>query len=401
MAQKPDKAQKTEKPTDRRKKKAREDGQVVKSADVVPWLLVLVSTFVLPTFLALAGDELTELMGQIRRAAADPSPATAAAATRDAFLTTLTLTIPLLLGAMVIAFVGTLGQVGPMLSIKAARPQFKRLNPVAGLKRIVSAKGQWEAAKAVLRLVVVAIVAIPLMYETGQDLAAGGMTLGVGLEYIGGRLLELTRLVALLALVVSAADYGMQKRNHIKDLMMSKQEIKDEQKQSDGDPMMKGRMRAAARELSRNRMLANVADASVIVVNPTHFSVALRYDPVIGVPTVVAKGVGSAALKLRQEGLEALVPVVECKPLARALYRVCDVGSPVPNEMFQGVAVLLAFVQRLGVRRTLGGIHVLPHDTDALALPDRIRQAAERAIAADDESANRPRTPVATPGRAR
>ncbi|MEM9466960.1 MAG: EscU/YscU/HrcU family type III secretion system export apparatus switch protein [Actinomycetota bacterium] len=383
MAQKPDKAQKTEKPTERRKKKAREDGQVVRSAEVVPWLLVLVSTFVMPNFLGLAGEVLTDQMGEIRAAAADPSPAAAINAVQSAFFAVLTLTVPLLLGAMVIAFVATIGQVGPLLSVKAVRPQFKRLNPATGLKRIVSAKGQWEAAKAILRLVVVAIVAIPLMYETGTDLAAGGMTLGAGLEYIGGRLLELTRLVAFLALVVSAADYAMQKRNHIKDLMMSKQEIKDEQKQSDGDPLMKGRMRAAARELSRNRMLANVADASVIVVNPTHFSVALRYDPVIGVPTVVAKGVGSAALRLRQEGLEAMVPVVECKPLARALYRVCDVGSPVPNEMFQGVAVLLAFVQRLGVRRTLGGIHVLPHDTDALALPDRIRKAAERAMAAD------------------
>ncbi len=383
MSSKPDKAQKTEKPTDRRKKKAREDGQVVKSAEVVPWLLVLIATFVMPSYLGVAGDVLIERTVEIKAAAADPSPAMAATAVREGFFATLTLTVPLLLGAGVIAFLGTIGQVGPLLSMKAVRPQFKRLNPATGLKRIVSAKGQWEAAKAILRLVVVAVVAVPLMYDTGQDLAAGGMTLGSGLSYLGGRLLQLVRMVAFLALLVSAADYGMQKRNHLKDLMMSKQEIKDEQKQSDGDPMMKGRMRAAARELSRNRMLANVADASVIVVNPTHFSVALRYDPLIGVPTVVAKGVGSAALKLRQEGLEKMVPVVECKPLARALYRVCDVGTPVPNEMFQGVAVLLAFVQRLGVRRTLGGIHVLPHDVDALALPDRIREAAERAIAAD------------------
>jgi len=378
-----DKAQKTEKPTDRRKKKAREDGQVVKSAEVVPWLLVLIATFVMPTFLGVAGEVLFDRVGEIRAAAADPSPAAAVTAVREAFFAVLTLTVPLLVGAAAIAFVGTIGQVGPLLSIKAARPQFKRLNPWSGLKRIVSAKGQWEAAKAILRLIVVAVVAIPLMVDTGNDLAAGGMTLGAGLGYIGGRLLQLVRMVAFLALLVSAADYAMQKRNHIKDLMMSKQEIKDEQKQSDGDPLMKGRMRQAARELSRNRMLANVADASVIVVNPTHFSVALRYDPLVGVPIVTAKGVGNAALQLREEGLEKMVPVVECKPLARALYRVCDIGTAVPNEMFQGVAVLLAFVQRLGARRTLGGIHVLPHDTDALALPDRIREAAERAIAAD------------------
>ncbi|MEM9200546.1 MAG: EscU/YscU/HrcU family type III secretion system export apparatus switch protein [Actinomycetota bacterium] len=383
MAGQSDKAQKTEKPTERRKKKAREDGQVVKSAEVAPWLLVLVATFVMPTFLNVAGDILFERMAEIRDAGAEPSPAAAAEAIREGFFAVATLTAPLLIGAAVIAFLATIGQVGPLISVKAVRPQFKRLNPYTGIKRIFSAKGQWEAVKALLRLVVVTIVAIPIMYDTGQDLAAGGMSLGAGLGYIGGRLLELVRMVALLALIVSAADYGMQKRNHIKDLMMSKQEIKDEQKQTDGDPLMKGRMRQAARELSRNRMLANVNNASVIVVNPTHFSVALAYDPVIGVPTVVAKGVGSAALKLRQDGLEKMIPVVECKPLARALYRVCDVGSTVPNEMFQGVAVLLAFVQRLGVRRTLGGIHVLPHDTDALAIPDRIREAAERAIASE------------------
>ncbi len=162
---------------------------------------------------------------------------------------------------------------------------------------------------------------------------------------------------------------------------MTKQEIKDEQKQSDGDPMLKGRMRRAAQDLSRNRMLASTADATVIVVNPTHFSVALRYDPGIGVPVVIAKGVGAAALRIRAEGLEAAVPVVECKPLARALYRVCGIGSPVPTDLFQGVAVLLAVVHRLGNRRSLGGIHVLPHDIDALALPDRVREAAERALA--------------------
>ena len=267
------------------------------------------------------------------------------------------MTVPILLGAMVIAFVATIGQVGPLLSIKAVRPQFKRLNPVAGLKRIVSVKGQWEAAKAVLRLCVVAVIAIPLMYDTGQDLATGGLSLGDGLEYLGGRLLELTRMVALLALVVSAADYGVQKRNHLKDLMMSKQEIKDEQKQSDGDPLMEGRMRQAARELSRNRMLANVADASVIVVNPTHVRRLLRRNDRRtdrGGQGCQERSIAAPSGRTRGSGTGRRVQTA-----GSGLYRVCDIGNPVPNEMFQGVAVLLAFVQRLGVRRTLGGVHVL------------------------------------------
>lgn len=376
-----DRAQKTEKPTERRKKKARDDGQVVKSQEVAPWLLVLVMTFVAPLYLSKAGEILTASLAEIRAAAADPSPAVAGAAIRGAFFDVLALTLPILVGGGVIALAATVGQVGFMISPKAARPQFKRLNPVAGLKRIVSAKGQWEAAKALLRLIAVAVVAVPVMVSVGRDLAQGGLPLGDGLAYIGSRLLELVRMVSFLALLLAAADYGMQRRNHIRDLMMTKQEIKDEQKQSDGDPLMKGRMRRTAQELSRNRMLAGAADATVIVVNPTHFSVALRYDPLVGVPIVVAKGVGGAALRIRKEGLEAAVPVVECKPLARALYRVSAVGTPIPNEMFQAVAVLLAFVHRLGARRSLGGIHVMPQDTDALGLPDRLRKAAELALA--------------------
>ena len=376
-----DKSQKTEKPTERRKKKAREDGQVVKSPEIVPWLLVLVLTFVIPAYLSRAAGVLTSRLAQVQAAAAEPTPAVAGAAIRGALLDVFTLTLPVLIGAGVIALAATVGQVGFIISPKALKPQFKRLNPVTGLKRIVSAKGQWEAAKAILRLIVVAVVAIPVVIGVGTDLADGGLPLGDGLAYTGAQLLMLVRMVAFLALLLSAADYGMQRRNHLRDLRMSKQEIKDEQKQSDGDPMLKGRMRRTAQELSRNRMLASTADATVIVVNPTHFSVALRYDPGIGVPVVIAKGVGASALRIRAEGLEASVPVVECKPLARALYRVCGVGSPVPTEMFQGVAVLLAFVHRLGNRRSLGGIHVLPHDIDALALPDRVREAAERALA--------------------
>ena len=376
-----DKTQKTEKPTERRKKKAREDGQVVKSPEIVPWLLVLVITFVAPVYLGRAGDILTARFAQVQAAAADPTPEAAGAAISGAMFDVFTLTIPILLGAGVIALAATVGQVGFMVSSKALKPQFKRLNPVTGLKRIVSAKGQWEAAKAILRLIVVAVVVIPILIGVGNDLAAGGLPLGDGLAYLGGQLLALIRLVAFLALLLSAADYGMQRRNHLRDLRMTKQEIKDEQKQSDGDPLVKGRIRRTAQELSRNRMLASTADATVIVVNPTHFSVALRYDVAVGVPVVIAKGVGQSALRIRAEGLAASVPVVECKPLARALYRVCGVGSPVPNEMFQGVAVLLAFVHRLGNRRSLGGIHVMPHDMDALALPDRLREAAERALA--------------------
>lgn len=377
-----DKSQKTEKPTDKKKRDAKKEGQVVRSQDLVPWLLVVVATFLMPAYLSRAGTVLTERLARVKIVAADPSIEAAQAELSGALRDLFGLCVPVLLAAAAIALVATIGQTGFMLSAKSLKPQWKRLNPATGLKRIVSPRGQWEAAKSALRLGMVALVAVPIVLGTAEDLAGRSQfELGASLAYLGGRLIDLARLVGILGLVISAADYGMQRRNHLRELKMSKQEIKDEQKQTDGDPLIKGRMRRAAQELSRNRMLAKTADATVIVVNPTHFSVALKYDEDLGVPIVIGKGVGAAALKIRAEGLAASVPVVECRPLARALYRVCAVGGPVPAELFQGVAVLLAFVHRLGTRRSLGGIHLLPFDIEALAIPER---AARPAVAADE-----------------
>ncbi len=378
-----DRTQKTEKPTARRRKKARTDGQVVRSQDLVPWLLVFIATFVIPSYISVAGDVLITRLVQVQAVAAEPTTAAAGGAIRGALFDLMTLTFPVLIGAAVISLAASIAQTGLILSAKAVKPQPKRLNPIAGLKRLVSVKGQWEAVKASMRLCVVGFVAVPMVLGVASDLGGRSeIEFGSALGYVGGRLLDLARMVSFLGLIISAADYAVQRRNHMRDLKMTKQEVKDEQKQSDGDPLVKGRIRRNAQQLSRNRMLAGAGDATVIVVNPTHFSVALRYDESMGVPVVVAKGVGGAALRLRSKGLAANVPVVECKPLARALFRVCDVGTAVPNELFQGVAVLLAFVQRLGHRRSLGGVHVMPHDMDALALPDRVREAATKALAA-------------------
>jgi flagellar biosynthesis protein FlhB len=379
-----DKSQKTEKATERKKKESRKEGKVVKSMDLVPWLLVVVSTFILPSYLSRAGDVLSARLVRVREVAAEPTSAAAQAELGGALTDIFLLMLPVLAGAAVIAILATIGQTGFMLSTKAMKPQVKRLNPVAGLKRLVSPRGQWEAVKAAMRLAMVAAVAIPLVKGVSDDLTGRPQfELGASLVYLGGKLLDLTRLVGFLGLLIAAADYAMQRKNHMRDMKMSKQEIKDEQKQTDGDPHIKGRMRQAARDMSRNRMLANSAPATVMVVNPTHYSVGLRYDEEIGVPIVVSKGIGAMALKLRAEALSESIPVVECRPLARALHRVCVVGTPVPNEMFQGVAVLLAFVHRLGRRRSLGGIHLMPFDIEALAIPERARPRDEAQLFAE------------------
>lgn len=379
-----DKSQKTELPTEKKKKDAKKEGQAIRSQDLVPWLLVLAASFIMPAYLSTAGDVLSARMNRVRVVAQSPTPTMAMAELGGAMSDIFRLMLPILLGAAVISLAATIGQTGLMLSTKSLKPQFKRLNPWAGLKRLVSPRGQWEAAKSAIKLAMVAAVAIPVVMGVADDLTGRPQfELGASLAYLGGKLIDLTRLVATLGLVVSAIDWGMQRRNHYRELKMSKQEIKDENKQSDGDPHVKGRMRQAAREMSRNRMLASSAPPTVIVVNPTHFSVALRYDEQTGVPIVVNKGVGAKALRIRAEGLAASVPVVECRPLARALYRVCAVGTPVPAEMFQGVAVLLAFVHRLGSRRSLGGVHLMPFDLEALAIPDAVRRRDAAALLSD------------------
>ena len=379
-----DKTSKTEKPTEKKKRDSRREGQVVRSQDLVPWLLVVCATFIMPAYLGTAGRVLTDRLARVRVVAADPSPQAAGAEMGGALTDIFQLCIPVLVGAGLISLLATLGQTGFMFSMKALKPQFKRLNPVAGLKRIISPRGQWEAVKAAMRLAMVSLVAIPLVMGVADDLTGRPQfEIGASLGYLGGKLIDLARLVGVLGLLISALDYAMQRRNHLRELKMSKQEIKDEHKQTDGDPYIKGRMRQAARQMSRNRMLANSAPATVIVVNPTHFSVALRYDEEIGVPVVVDKGVGAKALKIRAQGLADSVPVVECRPLARALFRVCVVGTPVPNEMFQGVAVLLAFVHRLGARRSLGGVHLMPFDIESLAIPEKTRKLDEARIKAE------------------
>jgi flagellar biosynthetic protein FlhB len=158
----------------------------------------------------------------------------------------------------------------------------------------------------------------------------------------------MTRTICWAILVLAIVDYAYQRRNTILDLKMTKQEVRDEMRNSEGDAQMKGRIRSLQMSMSRNRMMAAVPSASVVVTNPTHVAVALLYDPQLGgAPKVVACGVGALAAKIRERAIDAGVPIVEAKPLARALYRSCDVGDEVPAVLYEAVAKVLAFVRRL------------------------------------------------------
>lgn len=218
----------------------------------------------------------------------------------------------------------------------------------------------WQAATGVAKMVAVGLVAIPMLSGVARDLL-GGMQFELpgAISYVATSTMSIVRVTALVGLAIAAADYGFQRWKTSKDMMMSKEEIKQEMRNSEGDPHVKARQRSVRMAMSRNRMIASVGDADVVVTNPTHVAVALRYRPETGAPRVVARGGDGMARRIRHEAREQGVPIVESRPLARALYATCRVDDEIPRELFEGVALVLAFVHRLRARPSVTGEHLL------------------------------------------
>jgi flagellar biosynthetic protein FlhB len=215
--------------------------------------------------------------------------------------------------------------------------------------------------KTVVKSVVLGIV----LYFSVKDLIPtfmgnGPIPMEVILKEVVDTVIRLIRAAAGAGLVMAAADYAVAKRRIDKQLKMSKQDIKEEMKRSEGDPHIKGQIRARQFAMARNRMMADVPKADVIVVNPTHVAVALRYDPLKGAPRVVAKGSGTIAQKIRELGSENRVPMVQDQALARTLYKACKIGQEIPPELYAAVATVLAFIMSLKARGAAAGTHKLP-----------------------------------------
>jgi flagellar biosynthetic protein FlhB len=255
---------------------------------------------------------------------------------------------PLALGMVAIGLVGNFAQTGFAFSGKALKPKFDRVNPAKGLKRMVSPHSAWEALKTAVKLAVLTAVAWPGVAHLGAALSGGGRVAGgQALGVTAAATLNLVRSTALAGLVLAAADYGFQRRRVRKGLMMTRQEVKDEYRQSEGDPMIRSRIRQRQVEMSRNRMMAAVAVSSVVVVNPTHIAVALEYRAELGAPRVVAKGQGHIAARIREEAEKHGVPIVRDVPLARTLHAACKLGQAIPADLYEAVARLLAIVFNL------------------------------------------------------
>jgi flagellar biosynthesis protein FlhB len=296
-----------------------------------------------------------------------------------ALLDGLSAVMPLFGLLWVAALAGTLAQVGFILTSKPLKPKFERLSPVKNLARLAGIRGVVELLKQVAKAGVVVLLGYAVVRSLGFDLMGqSGSDLETGLKSAGSSISGLLRNIAVALWVLSVGDYVFAKVMLERDLRMTKQEIRDELRQSEGDPLIKSRLRALSREAARRRMLASVQEATAVIVNPTHIAVAIRYRHGIdSAPTVLAVGRGYVAQKIRDTASQSRVPVVRAVPLARALERSCQPGDTLPIPLYEAVAKVLAFIAKAGLGYSWSDVLDLP-DSYKTEIPDLKRRKRRR-----------------------
>ena len=371
--------EKTEQPTARRRKESRKEGQVPRTQELGGWATLMIVALVLPPLL---GRELTALAELMRDCFAIRGPVEVADATtllargtQHVFVTLVVLGS----AVMVVGVAAALAQGGFFLATKSVKPSLKKLDPIQGFKRVFGPQALWEGAKMLIKSSVVGFVAYGAVSAI-MPLIGGLVPISAVLEVVNDEVLGLLRTVAVAGLVMAAADYVIVRRRMGKKTRMSKHEVKQESKQTEGDPLLKGAIRSRQLAASRNRMMADVPTADVVLVNPTHVAVALTYDAERGAPRVVARGTGLVAQRIREQAAEHGVPLVRDIPLARALHRSTTVGQEIPAELYAAVAQVLAFVISRRSAGVGGGEHRSPRrESELPAVPvagRRRRQAS-------------------------
>ncbi len=348
MADDVDDSQRTEEPSGRKLSKARDRGQVAQSREINNWFMIGTAL----GLVAFGGGPIARTIGlALRRYIEAPHELSVDMLGRALgdMLGTIgaALALPMIL-LVVAALAGSLVQTGLLFAPEKLAPKLENLSPAKGFSRLFSARGLIEFGKTLAKLaVVVAVVATLMRPELARLPLMSGLDAG---EMLG----EIARLTSRMGLSVFIAltfiamlDYGFQRFSFMKSMRMSKQEVKEEFKQSEGDPMIRARLRQIRMDRARKRMMAAVPTASVVVTNPTHVAVALKYElGAEGAPTVVAKGAELIAARIREIATEHKVPIVENPPLARALYANVEVDQQIPSEHYKAVAEIIGFVFR-------------------------------------------------------
>ncbi|WP_350282659.1 flagellar biosynthesis protein FlhB [Nitrosomonas sp.] len=369
--------ERTEPASPRRLEKAREEGQVARSQELTTFTLLIAASGSLSVIGSIIIQKLSAVLESGLRIEQEVAfnPTLLLPRLFQLALDGLLAIAPLLGWLMIIALLAPMLLSGWLFSSKALFPDFKRLNPVSGLKRIFSSRGLIELVKAIAKAVIIGGVAAGIIWSHKQDvLDLIGMSLDTSLISMG-KLIGLTFMLIVGAmLLIVLIDVPFQIWNHARQLRMSREDLRKESKEDEGDPQVKARIRSMQREMARRRMMAEVPKADVVVTNPTHYAVALKYqDRSMRAPKVVAKGTQLIAARIRELADEHHIPVLEVPPLARALYHHVKLDTEIPETLYTAVAHVLAYIFQLKRYETTGGI--APQLSSEIAIPEEMDHA--------------------------
>lgn len=343
-----DDQERTEQATGKRREEAREKGQVARSQEVVSAGILVAGLL----FFYFGGSnflfKLTRVMSSGFRESGRVSLTTDSVSgiLVSYIFNGFGILFPLLLAVLIAALLGNIMQVGFMFSTKSMEPKIDKINPINGFKRLFSMRSLAELVKGILKICIISSIAYVIVSKELNNLMPLADQSAWGLfSYIAGICFKILLAMTVALVFLAVLDYAYQRWEFEKSIRMTKQEIKEEAKNTEGDPMIKARIKRIQREMAQKRMMAEVPKADVIITNPTHLAIAIQYDPQhMQAPVVVAKGADFIAEKIRNIARENDIPIIENKPLAQVLYKIVKVNSMVPEDLYKAVAEVLAFV---------------------------------------------------------
>ncbi|MCI8372769.1 MAG: flagellar biosynthesis protein FlhB [Lachnospiraceae bacterium] len=346
--------EKTESATAKKLEDARKEGQVAKSKELGSAVMLIGLFLTLKVALSYIGKGFLEIFPMVYNKIPDYSTVAAGDTNAQAYgalisqilIKILLIALPFFAVGVLCSIVVDVAQVKWKPTGKPLKPKFSKLNPIKGFKKILSSRSLFELLKSIAKVVIISY----LVYSTLKDKAGlirlfYEIPLNAALAQIGDIVIDMGIKISLFYLILALADYAYEKFKFNKDMKMTKQEVKDEYKQSEGDPQIKSKIRQRMREASQRRMMQNLPEADVVITNPTHLAVAIKYDSELQkAPLVLAKGEDFLAQKIKEIAKQEKIEIVENKPLARMLYYNVDIDEEIPPELYQAVAEVLAFV---------------------------------------------------------
>jgi flagellar biosynthetic protein FlhB len=378
MAEEDSDLDKTESPSQRRLDKAREEGQVARSRELSTFTVLMAGG----AGIWLMGDVLSHRLIQLIRDGLTLDTALAFHSElllprlHDLSMAMLSAFLPLLGLLLLVALFSPLLLNGWLFSMKPLQPNFSKLNPISGIGRMFSVNSLMELAKAVAKAIIVGgIGALVIWHEKSEVVMLVSEPVTIAIPHLGNLMWGTFASIMGGMLLIVAVDVPFQLWEHNKKLKMTKEEVRQEAKETEGDPQVKARVRSMQREMARRRMMAEIPKADVVVTNPTHYSVALKYsDSKMRAPVVVAKGSHLMAAKIKEIAKEHNVPILEAPPLARALHKHCELGEAIPEALYTAVAEVLAYVYQLRRYKQVGGAY--PQEPHELPVPQELDPAS-------------------------